>query len=299
MIVYTLDKINAVINIKTYQLSESTLACLKDIEAFVGSPSYVKTPRFNQRNKDYENRKWEIFRTFKKTVIVNKDASIIEKYKMDVRDILNKLTEKTYTVIKKKLFELLHEINTEELSIICPIIFEISSNNIFYSIEYSRLFKELVNEFPPILSLFKSNFSNFLNIFKEIDYVSPDDNYDQYCKINKINEKRRALSKFFSNLMILNIIPQINILKIILTLQERIILYVNEENNKHILEEITENICLIIKTIYVTIELNDALFQLIITNIKWILENEKEYKSITNKSIFKYMDVLDDLKIEY
>ena len=165
--------------------------------------------------------------------------------------------------------------------------------------EYSTLFKELINEFPHILSLFKSNFSNFLNIFKEIDYVSPDDNYDQYCKINKINEKRRALSKFFSNLMILDIIPEINILKIVLTLQERIILYINEEENKHILEEITENICLIIKTIYVTIEVNDALFQLIITNIKWILENEKEYKSITNKSIFKYMDILDDLKIEY
>jgi hypothetical protein len=299
MIVYTLDKINVVKNIKTYQLSESTLACLKDIEVLVGSPSYIKTPRFNQRNRDYENSKWENFRTFKKTVIVDKEATNIEKYKMDVRDTLNKLTAKTYDVIKNKLFKLLKELDTEELSIICPIIFDISSNNIFYSLEYSKLFKELINEFPPILSLFKSNFSDFLNIFKEIEYISPEDNYNEYCKINKTNEKRRALSKFFSNLMILEIIPSINILKIVLTLQERIVLYMNDTKNKHILEEITENICIIFDTIYLKIDKNDERLQLIITNIKWVLENEKEYDAITNKAVFKYMDILDHLKIEY
>ena len=298
MIRYSLDDITNLVNAKTYQLSESTLACLKDIELLVGSPNYIKTPRFNSQ-KDYENQKWDTFRNFKKTEIVQKDITDIEKLKMDVRDLLNKLTTKTYDKKKIKMIELLNDKEPSILSKICPIIFDISSNNMFYSLEYATLFKELIANFPPILSLFKSNFGNFLNIFKTIEYISPEENYNEYCRINKINEKRRSQSKFFSNLMVLNIIPDVEILKIILTLQERIVLYVADENNNNNIEEIIENISIILETIYENIDKDNEHLKLIIANIKWLLDNQEEYNAITNKATFKYMDILDHLKIEY
>ena len=298
MIRYSLDEITKLVNAKTYQLSESTLACLKDIESFVGSPNYIKTPRFNSR-KDYENQKWDSFRNFKKTQIVQEDITDIEKLRMDIRDLLNKLTTKTYDTIKQRVIELLTTKEESILSKICPIIFEISSNNIFYSLEYATLFKELIEKFPPILSLFKSNFGNFLNIFKTIEYISPEENYNDYCRINKTNERRRSQSKFFANLMILEIIPEVEILKIILTLQERIVLYVADETNNYIIEEIVENVSIILETIYERVNSENDHLKLIVTNMKWLLENQDEYKAITNKASFKYMDILDNLKIEY
>jgi hypothetical protein len=298
MIRYGLDVITKMINAKTYQLSESTLVCLNDIESLVGSPNYIKTPRFNSR-KNYENQKWDTFRNFKKTQIVEKDITDIEKLRMEVRDLLNKLTTNTYDIIKTRLIDMLDKKDHHILSKICPVIFDISSNNMFYSLEYATLFKELIVNIPQILTLFKSNFNNFLNIFKTIEYINPDDNYNEYCRINKINEKRRSQSKFFANLMILNIIPEIEILKLILTLQERIVSYVGDEKNKYIIEEIIENISIIIETIDKKIDKDNHHFKLIITNIKWVLDNANEYKAISNKATFKYMDMLDNLKIEY
>lgn len=298
MIRYSLNEITDMVNSKTYQLSESTLACLKDIESLVGSPNYIKTPRFN-RNKNYENQNWDTFRNFKKTTIIQEDATDIDKLRMDVRDMLNKLTAKTYDNIKKQLIETLKNNDKSILSKICPVIFDISSNNMFYSLEYATLFKELIENFPDILALFKSNFKNFLDIFKTIEYITPDENYNEYCRINKINEKRRSQSKFFANLMVLDIIPEIEILKIVITLQERVVLYINDENNKNKIEEITENISIILETIYKKINKDNEHLKLIITNIKWVLDNENDYKAISNKASFKYMDILDYLKIAY
>ena len=298
MIRYSLDEITDMVNSKTYQLSESTLACLKDIESLVGSPSYIKTPRFNNR-KNYENQNWDTFRNFKKTTIVQKDVTDIEKLKMDVRDLLNKLTAQTYDNVKIQLIETLQKNDNSILSKICPIIFDISSNNMFYSLEYATLFKELIENFPDILALFKLNFKNFLDIFKKIEYITPDENYNEYCRINKTNEKRKSQSNFFANLMILDIIPEIEILKIVITLQERVVLYVNDENNKGKIEEIAENISIILETIYDKISKDNEHLKLIITNIKWVLDNQKEYDAISNKASFKYMDILDNLKIVY
>jgi len=298
MIRYSLDEITDMVNSKTYQLSESTLACLKDIESLVGSPNYIKTPRFNNR-KNYENQNWDTFRNFKKTIIVQKDVTDIEKLKMDVRDLLNKLTAKTYDNVKIQLIETLQKNDNSILSKICPIIFDISSNNMFYSLEYATLFKELIENFPDILALFKLNFKNFLDIFKKIEYITPDENYNEYCRINKTNEKRKSQSNFFANLMVLDIIPEIEILKIVITLQERAVLYVNDENNKGKIEEIAENISIILETIYDKISKDNEHLKLIITNIKWVLDNQKEYDAISNKASFKYMDILDNLKIVY
>ena len=298
MIRYSLDEITNMVNSKTYQLSESTLACLKDIESLVGSPNYIKTPRFNNR-KNYENQNWDTFRNFKKTTIIKEDITDIEKLRMDVRELLNKLTAKTYDTIKTKLIETLKKNDNSVLSKICPIIFDISSNNMFYSLEYATLFKELISNFPEILELFKSNFKNFLDIFKKIEYITPDENYNEYCRIIKINEKRRAQSKFFSNLMVLNIIPDVEILKIVITLQEMVVVYINDETNQNNIEEIIENITIILETIYDKINKDNDHLKLIITNVKWVLDNQNEYKAISNKAVFKYMDILDNLKIEY
>ena len=84
-----------------------------------------------------------------------------------------------------------------------------------------------------------------------------------------------------------------------LTLQERIILYISDDESKHIIEEIIENIYIIFDTIYKSIDDDNEHMKLIITNVKWLLDNQNDYISVSNKAVFKYMDILDHLNIEY
>lgn len=293
MITYHLDDILKMVQITQYSCSESTINCLNELETLVGAPNYVRTPKF-------ENLKWESFRNFKTTKIKETDINKIDQYKMDLRELLNKLTTKTYENIKVKIIALLNDFDDNVMKELCPVIFQISSSNAFFSCEYSKLFKELIALYPIILTLFKSNFANYLNVFKEIEYVSPDSDYDMYCKMNKINENRRALSSFFANLMVIGVVPKVNLLKIILILQQKITLYANDNiDNEPIIEEIVENVCLIMNIIYKSLEPENSQSKIIIQNMKWLIENNKKYKSINSKTVFKYMDILDNLNISY
>ena len=296
MIVYSLKEIVQMTQKSQYPLDQSTLTCLKEIEQMVGSPNYVRTPKF----KNYENQKWENFRNFKTTQIVRDDMDKIDEYKMQLRELLNKLTTKTYENIKPKIIEILNSVNEKTREDLCPIIFQIASSNAFFSKEYATLFKELIELYPIILTMFRSQFSNYLNVFKEIKYIKPEEDYDMYCKINKMNEQRRALSAFFANLMVLGVFPEINLLKIVLILQQKINMFANDDlDNIPIIEEIVENVCSIMNIIYKSLNPENEHCKIIVENMKSIVSNDKKIKTINNKTIFKYMDILDNLKIQY
>ena len=65
-------------------------------------------------------------------------------------------------------------------------------------------------------------------IFKEIIYIDPDEDYDGFCDMNEKNEKRRAMSQFFVNLMKNEVIDNKEIIKIILALHEQIFEFLKE-----------------------------------------------------------------------
>ena len=83
---------------------------------------------------------------------------------------------------------------------IAKSIFEIASSNKFFSNVYADLYSILCTKYHNMQSLLEENYSQFLNQFDKIDYVSPEDDYDGFCKMNKQNDKRRALSTFYLNL---------------------------------------------------------------------------------------------------
>jgi hypothetical protein len=291
MTVYGLDFINK-LNQTKQEITSSTKNCLVNLEALVGSPHYIRTPKF----ENYENKKWETFRHFKKTQIKSENLDDLETLKMDIRELLNKLTSKTYSAINEQIHEKMNNLSETQLQFISPIIFDISSSNLFFSKEYAMLFESLINKYPMILSLFKSKLSEYLGVFKNIEWVSSVEDYDKYCEINKINSKRKALSGFFSNLMLMGIIPAINILRIVLILQQKINVCISEGTTP-IIEEIVENICIIMNIIYKKLDKENDQVKIIIDNIKQIIDTNNNV--INNKITFKYMDILDNLNIEY
>ena len=108
-----------------------------------------------------------------------------------------------------------------------------------------------------------------------------------------MNEKRRSNSQFYVNLAINGLITNEHIAKILAYLLNIVMIRSQENGNKHLVDELIENIAILYKPdMLSTINEDEDQFMIqdeTITDYINILANakSKDYKSLTNKSIFK------------
>jgi hypothetical protein len=322
---YSLDNYNTILfNGFDYKLPDETLEIISNLSLQVGSPDYVRTPVFKKRenpmkfepvlpkdnlkkgkrNKATEivnDDDWDAIRTFQTTKMEEKNG--IEVYIDLVRNYLNKLTDKNYIDICNKIVEIIDKlcidkITTEEMSHFSSAIFDIASTNRFYSKIYADLYSELSSKYEELKLTFENNFNKFTDLFNNIEYVDSKVDYDKFCEINKINEKRKSLASFYLNLMSNGIISPIQIIKITRNLLTQIYTFISQDEKKNEVDELTETIAILYKKdIYSENYSNE--YELISGfTINEIIEKiakskVKDYKSLTNKSLFKFMDLID------
>jgi hypothetical protein len=291
--------------------------------------------RVGIRGKGKEgDESWERMRAFKSTKIEKKEG--IDKIINDIRACLNKLSESNYEAQRDVLFQhiaLILESEAESTSSeqdmlkIATSVFDIASTNKFYSEIYAILYKELTCRFPVFKDIIIRFISQYLENIGKIQFVDSNVNYDLYCENNKNNDKRKAMSSFLVNLMKLELMQMDEILNIILMLQETVLSYVDQENKSCEVEEITENIYIFILTLITNINKGgdkkkdtkkfSEVLETLLTNVnydvkdligldKWaaIMENitkcsqfkSKEHLSISSRTVFRYMDILDLIK---
>ena len=312
-----------------YTIPEETLKLISDISMQVGSPSYIKTPIFQkkintgnngesgdnnlkmkkrkgQKHMEISNDEWESIRTFQVTKIEQKTGT--DGLINQLRLFLNKLTDKTFLQIHSEIIVIIESLvndNTcdQEMTKIGEAIFDIASTNKFYSKLYADLYADLISRYQFLRPVFEHNYSSYLSIFTNIETADPEKDYDKFCEINKINEKRKAVSAFFVNLMANNIVTKESIITLLHTLLSNVIDYAQQENKKNEVDELTENIALlfnkeILEKIYK--EKNSVSESFMINGetiiqvvIKLANSKSKDYKSLSNKSIFKYMDLVE------
>jgi len=323
---YTLNNIQDIIfQGFDFMLPDETLKIISELTLKVGSPDYVKTPVFQKRdnpmkiepskevvsgfrkgrrNKAFEivnNDDWETITTFKTTKIEEKVGLDVQ---IDlIRVQLNKLTDKNYIDIRNKIFDVidklvLENINPEDMIRLSSTIFEIASNNRFFSKMYADLYSDLSTKYDIMKTTFESNLDVFTSLFNKIEYIDPKVNYDKFCEINKTNEKRKSLAAFYLNLMYNNIIPKKTIMTITRNLLNEMYMFIQEEDKKNEVDELSETIGILYKKElyqndhgddYVLIE-GFAITEVIEKIAK---SKVKDYKSLTNKSLFKFMDLID------
>uniref|UniRef100_A0A6C0KG52 MIF4G domain-containing protein n=1 Tax=viral metagenome TaxID=1070528 RepID=A0A6C0KG52_9ZZZZ len=277
-----------------YQLPISTLEIIKELEKKVGSPNYVKTPIFKKREN---NDEWSTIRSFKTTKIsdINTDY---DKLFSAVKDILNKITCDNYNTMKDKLLLEMrsYNINEENMSKICKSIFSIATNNKFYSKVYAQLYKVLIETYEDFKNIYSTSFEEFIKIFDNIEFINSEDDYDEYCRVNKLNEMRKALTIFFVNLMKLDVISENKIIHLIIKLQNLVNNYQEMQEKRNVNVYIADILYLFIVEGKENIKNNKNFYDVIKYNIKQIVEiDTKVNKGITNKMIFKYMDILDKM----
>ena len=245
-----------------FKLPDETIQMIKELCYEVGSPNYIKTPVFQKREiKDgnilsINHRKkkavetlndddWEVMRNFQTTKIEQKIGIDVQ---IDlIRSHLNKMTDKNNLEMKNKITEILDKlikdsIAQEDMMRIGSIIFDIASNNRFYSKIYADLYSDLIDKYETMKLLFENSLNTYLELFNCIEFVDPSVDYDKFCRINKQNENRKSLSTFFVNLMKIGVISKEVVNHLIVNLLGQIYSFISKENKKNEVDELTENV---------------------------------------------------------
>jgi hypothetical protein len=286
----------------TNYITEETKSIVEFLSnKFGGSVADVKQRDKKSRNHNsanVSNESWSMLRDFKPTVIIeHKDG--LEKLVSEIRGALNKISLKNYDTNSKLIIEKLHEIQnqsntTDEIKKMATNIFEIASTNKFFSEIYANLYKALMAEFPDIFtSILDVCIQGFTELLKTIQYVDQTTNYDDFCKYNKENDKRKATSIFITNLVKVGVIPVSTILYLINELHDILNQYIKETNKLNEVEEITENIYLLLTNNHEI--LKESVQELktkmcVLSQIK-----AKEYPSISSRAIFKFIDIIEKM----
>lgn len=293
MLCYTYKDFKEIENKSTiYELNQSSINVINAISKKVGAPTYRKTPVFRKKKQDISNG------SFKKTKLYNKlDEDEINCDK--IRELLNKLTKTNYDIISNEIItNITHFIYSRNEIILLSIgnsIFDISSVNKFWVKLYAKLYNDLIVKFPIMKDICTKNFQSFMNVFNDIQ-IGNEENYDEFCKINKINDKRRSLSLFYTNLYNFNILSNDDMFVILEQLINKMFNYI-ESKNTNILEEIFENINIILKNIGTNISKEKEKYNNMIEKTMEIY-NIINDKKISKKITFKMLDLFEDLNIE-
>jgi hypothetical protein len=294
------------------QLSDSTIDVINILATQVGAPEYIKTPQFKtksvtnignsvrrrKKNQDVNDDDWETIRTFQATEFQKKEGLEINIHK--IRKLLNMLTEKTYSKLTDVIIDevqIVISTKTEnDVHVLCEQIYDIVAINILYSNIYAKLYNDLVNKFPKFKDILLKGISIINERINSIEYIDPDVNYDKFCENNKKNESLRATIAFYANLMKEKVIDEETIYSIILSLFSILDEFI-QESKKNEIDEISELIYIVVTNSYDKINAwSPENASGIHRKIKVIASSKlKNTPGMTNKCIFKHMDLLDEL----
>jgi hypothetical protein len=272
---------------------------------------YVKKP---QKNK-YSNTKttnmsddWKTVQTFKATKLEVKVGT--EKLVNDIRIALNKLSNKNIETMKVVISELIkqileetdndHETQEQEMNTVSQVIFDIASSNKFYAELYAGLYADLMKDYH-ILSLKLSDLvDNYKTSILNIKAVDPNQDYDGYCNYTKTNDLRKAMVSFIVFLMKKGVFEKEKVVDILVYLQELVLKYAEENGRTNEIEEIIENIYLLMTLGKDELSKTRVWTETVIPNIQNLSKLRKtdlaRYVSMSNRAVFKLMDVLDSCK---
>ncbi len=299
-----------VINEKGFDviLTDDIVSQINNIVKQVGSPNYIRTPIFHKAPKHSQSsakKKRDLKPTAesqqlwdsmtKHPVPTNSDSDQPTVSLQTIRSYLNKLTDKNVEEISEKIITIIDKVveknDSEMIDSIANAIFDIASSNRFFSAVYAELYSLLITKYENIQSILESNYSSFLDKFEEIQYVSPDVDYDAFCRINKENDKRRAMSAFYLNLYCIGVLPIEKIEFLLTHIMNKLLETIHIEDKCAEISEYTENIAVFYNSdmeYNKGIRLSNGLS--IHESILFLAKTKnKTYPSLTSKCIFKFM----------
>ena len=305
---YNLDAIQKIMETEApYSLSSNILNIIRELEHEITITTDISKPRSREYSdtpakKQVSNgrkmdEKWELISAIKPNIMkISKEG--FEKQLSDLRSALNKLSTKTYDTLKIKIIDQVKEIMDEaqdsNVQKIVEFIFDTAISNKFYSELYSQLYKELIDMFPIFKDVIEPFLKQYMESIHTVCVVDQNEDYDGFCENNKKNEKRKATTVFMANLLKHQVITDAVVIDMISAMQELSEKYIEEENRKPEVEEITENLFLLITSSPASLKTVDLWKTQIEPDIrKFAAYKAKDKPSLSNRVVFKYMDIVE------
>jgi len=272
-----------------------------------GYKSVDKRKRRGNKNMEMSGEDWDTIRSFQATKIEQKTGlnAAIDKLRL----AMSKLSKEKYVINRDQIMSALNEImeiqpNVEILTnTVGNLLFDMTITNKTLLKLYTDLYTELIGTYSWLKTLIDQRFSSYMDLFKDMQYFDPDKNYDKFCDMNVINEKRKMTSQFFVWLSLNGVIPRLSVYELLITLLRMMAEYINQADKKFEVDELTENMAILFnKEIMDAVEksanyvaddylINGKPMIEIIT--KFAKSKAKDFKSLSNKSIFKCMDLIE------
>jgi hypothetical protein len=248
---------------------------------------------------------WESIRTFQTTKLEQKTG--IDGDINEIRLYLNKLTDKTFLDMREKIIEKINNIcsvssESEDLVKLGTMLYELSSTNKFYSKIFADLFAELASMYSWLKNVFNEKYEKIMEQYDNIQYIDSEKDYDGFCEMNKINERRRAVTTFYLNLAINGFIKWDGVVKILRDILLSIMNMISKADKKNEVDELTEIVGVLFNKEIID-KINDdtnnpeefyVLGSSIMDTVVGLAQKKaKDYPSLSNKAIFKYMDLVE------
>jgi len=234
------------------------------------------------------------------------------KTQMDeIRVMLNKLTEKNYLDMTQSIIKSLDKIqdsfeeSSDALEQVGNMIFDIASTNRFYSQTYAELYSELIVYNQIFRNIFMKTFDVFIDLFRDVKCVDSTINYDEFCKNEKLNERRRSLGAFFINLMKNRIITESNILQIMQILSIQLHKFYLYADKKPEVDELISTLAIMYDKTWMDLCKNNGDYCIEVDNTNMTIVEfvyflskckRNDFPGLTSKSIFKCMDLVSVVK---
>ncbi len=251
---------------------------------------------------------WENLRAFQSTQLEEK-TGVAAKIN-EIRGFINKLTETNYADICAKTTVLLRGLSDspEELRKAVRHLFDIASGNRFFSKLYATLYSEWMEEFQVCHDVLKESFHGFMELCRTVECPpDPTENYDDFCRVNRCNEERKALALFYVNLTRRGMQDEASMVRLTRDLLQLFFTSMVQENQKPVIDELAETIALLYQkdwveqcdtTVCAPIVKDDDAEGARSFTIHQAIEHltncrVQSFPSFTNKARFKFMDLID------
>lgn len=297
MLIYNVPQINDIRdNGFIFELSENSLEVINTISEIVGAASYIRTPIFPKKDrKGNKPRDMVPDPNFKPTVFIKEKNNTIL-----IRSFLNKLTDKNFDTIYEEIDKIIKDIveqnNLKELNEISDFIFLTAGTNRAFSKVYAKMYNQLIQEYNIFQTILNSHLDKHLGLFETVEVVSSTEDYNKFCDVNRVNEERRSISLFISNLYNNNTIEYNIIYNIISLLHQNIEDNIINEDKSGLVLENAENASILIINSLSKLKLTDNWSTILDYITQMTTRKMKDFKSLPSKSIFKYMDINDQIK---
>lgn len=214
----------------------------------------------------------------------------------NIKNYLNMITEVTF---QNFIGKILDEINLflkkdnqkNEIDIFLNEVFSVMSKNITYNKLNTKIYCILIENFNIFKLFLLEKFICLKDDVINIKIIDSEKNYNHYCDNNKINDERKSIFLFVTTINNILIKDFEKFKELYIYLIEYIKVNILERDNKYLNQELIELLYIIIYNSFDICKENNFIDD-IISNINFFITiKTKDYPGLSNKAIFKIMDL--------